>query len=224
MRRTFLPGTQNGFTLVEILIGLVLLSIMMTLLFGSIRMGARVWNAGEDRAAEIDRMLIVQNFLRQRLITARPVMDDFSGDEAFFSFSGTRDSIRFVSDLPSSAKRGGLHQFDLELVEEEDSGVLVAKLKAFYPTLNGTDATIEDVRLVSGVETISFSYFGPDDFGLDTSDARWMDDWEDKIFMPTLIKLVIRMKDGGEWPPLIVSPKLVSFDQGSLENPQQNLE
>jgi general secretion pathway protein J len=205
--------------LLEILIGLVLLSIMMTLLFGSIRMGARVWDAGEKRAAELDRMLIVENFLRQRLITARPVMDDFSDDEPVFSFSGTQDSIQFVSDLPNSARRGGLHQFNLELVEEQDSSVLIAKLKAFYPALDGVDAAIEDVRLVSGVDSIRFSYFGSDEPDLEISGSRWMDEWKDKVFLPALIKLVIRMQDGSEWPALIVSPKLTSSEQGSLVVP-----
>ncbi|MGH8550601.1 MAG: prepilin-type N-terminal cleavage/methylation domain-containing protein [Methylococcales bacterium] len=224
MRSTARPETQNGFTLLEILIGLVLLSIMMTLLFGSIRMGARIWNAGEERAAQLDRMLVVENFLRQSLLTARPVMDEFSGEEPVFSFSGTRDSIQFVADLPGSARRGGLHQFNLELVEEGDSSVLIAKLKAFYPTLSGADAAIEDVRLVSGVDRFTLSYFGSDEFDLEASGSRWTDDWKDKVFMPALIKLVIRMKDGSEWPPLIVSPKLAALDEGLLVVPEQTLE
>ncbi|MCI0653896.1 MAG: prepilin-type cleavage/methylation domain-containing protein, partial [Methylococcaceae bacterium] len=103
--------------MIEIMIGLVLLSMMMTLLFGSIRIGAQAWDSGEKRAAEIDTMLVVQNFLRQHLSAARPVFDDFSnvGDKPVFSFSGTEDSIQFVSNLPNSARLGGLHQFNLEL-------------------------------------------------------------------------------------------------------------
>ena len=212
---------EQGFTLLEILVGLVLLSIMMSLLFGSIRMGARVWDAGEQRAAELDRMLIVQNFLRQHLGTARPVFDDFSGDERVFSFTGTENSIQFVSDLPSSARRGGLHQFNLEIVEEEGAFVLYAKLKAFYPALDGADAAIEDVRLLTGVDRITFSYYGLDEFDVDASDPRWVAEWTDKAFMPFLIQLDIRMKDGRGWPTMIVAPKLTTATQTTVGIPVQ---
>lgn len=216
--------TQSGFTLLEILIGMVLMSIMMTLLFGSIRMGARVWDTGEKRAASVDRMLIIQNFLRQHLATARPVFDDFSSEDSVFSFSGTESSLQFVSDLPSSARRGGIHQFNLEVVKEEDSNVLYAKLKIFYPPLDGVDAAIEDVRLISEIDSMVVAYYGLDDFDVEASDARWMDEWQDRDYMPILIKIVIQMSDGTYWPPIIVSPKLVSIDPDLLKTLGENFE
>ncbi|MGH8559032.1 MAG: prepilin-type N-terminal cleavage/methylation domain-containing protein [Methylococcales bacterium] len=212
-------GAEHGFTLIEIMIGLVLLSIMMTLLFGSIRMGARAWDGGEKRAAEIDTMLVVENFLRKHLSTARPVFDDFSNsDEPVFSFSGTDDSIQFVSNLPSSARLGGFHQFNLELVKEGDSLVLVAKLKPFYPALNGDYVSIEDVRLIGGVDSLEWSYYESDK--IDPSEGRWTDAWVDKNSMPVLIQLIVRMKNGGEWPAMIVNPKLVSNQQDLSYNAQ----
>lgn len=207
MRTEKNPGLETGFTLLEILIGLVLLSIMMTLIFGSMRMSAQAWNAGEKRAAQFDTMLVVESFLRQYLSTARPVFDDFSGDEAIFSFSGSRDSIQFVSNLPSSSRLGGLHQFNLQLVEEHDSRVLVAKLKPFYPVPDGVESSIEDVRLIDGVENIEWSYYGFEDF--QQSEGQWSHEWAGTDSMPVLIQMTVRMKDGNEWPPMIVNPKLV---------------
>lgn len=198
------------------MIGLVLLSIMMTLLFGSIRMGAQAWDQGEKKAADIDTMLVVENFLRQHLSTARPVFDDFSnvGDKPVFSFSGTDDAIQFVSNLPVSARLGGLHQFNLELDHEKDSNVLIAKVRAFYPGLNGDETSIEDLRLIEGVDSIEWSYYEPPEFG--SSEGRWVNAWADKEYLPRLIQLLVHMKDGSEWPTLIVNPKLVSIDAGLL--------
>lgn len=201
---------QRGFTLLEILIGMVLLSLMMTMLFGSISMGARIWDSGEKRAADLDRMLIVQNFLRQQLTVARPVFDDFSSDETVFSFSGTENSIQFVSDLPSSARRGGIHQFNLELEKENDSNVLYARLKIFYPLLDGVDAEIEDVRLLNDIDSLEVSYFGLEDSEDEIGENEWVDEWQEKDYMPILVQMVIRTKDGTYWPPLIVNPKIVS--------------
>ena len=208
-----MDSASRGFTLIEILIGLVLLSIMLSLLFGSIRMGARIWEAGETRAAELDRMLIVHNFLRRQLTTIRPLLDDLNNEDANFSFSGTAESLQFVSDLPSSAHRKGLHLFNLELAEDNDSQVLVAKLKAFFPTLDGAEASIEDVRLLSGVDSVAYSYFGVEEFDQKPADGRWMEDWQDKEFLPFLIKIVIHLKNGRDWPALLVEPKLSASEE-----------
>ncbi len=216
---------ERGFTLLEVLIGLVLLSIMMTLLFGSIRMGARIWDAGENRAADLDRMLIVQNFLRYHLNTVRPVIDDLSGDDNVkFSFTGTEKSIQFVSDLPSSARRKGLHQINLEVVKENDSGVLIANLKPFYPALDGADAAIEDVRLLSGIESMEVSYFGADRFEIKAPEGQWLEQWEDREFMPFLIKIELRMQSGRVWPPMMVSPQLSAPEQGLAGIPDDDLD
>jgi len=209
------PRAVKGFTLLEILIGTTLLGVMMLLLFSSIRMGARVWDVGESRASEVDQVLIIQGFIRGQLTRSRPVFDDFSGDETEFSFSGTKDSLKFVSMLPNSAGRGGMHFYKLKVAEENGVKHLMLELKPFYPALEGEESKIEDVRLFSGIEEIELSYFGVDpDFGAEGDEdiGQWYDEWEDKDVMPKLVKLVVIMQDETRWPPLVVSPRIASTD------------
>jgi general secretion pathway protein J len=204
-----------GFTLLEILIGTTLLGVMMLLLFSSIRMGARVWDAGESRASEVDQVLIIQSFLRDQLTRSRPVFDDFTEDETEFSFSGTEDSLEFVSMLPSSAGRGGMHFYKLKVDKKNGVKHLMLELKPFYPVLEGEESKIEDVRLLSDVEAIELSYFGVDpDFGDedDEDEWQWYDEWKDRDAMPQLVKLVVVMQDEKRWPPLVVRPRIVSAD------------
>ena len=206
---------QYGFTLLEILIGTSLLGVMMVLLFSSIRMGARVWDAGETRASEVDQILIVQNFLRDQLVRARPVFDDYSDEENEFAFSGTRSSLRFVSMLPNSAGRGGMHLYELLVDEKKGEKTLILKLKPFYPVLDGEEARIEDVRLLNHVQGIELSYFGVDpEFasGEDEDGGEWHDEWVEQDKMPRLIKLVVVSKDGIRWPPLVVEPRVESAE------------
>ena len=42
---------ERGFTLLELLIAMTLLGLLMLGLFGGLRLGARVWEAGDARAA-----------------------------------------------------------------------------------------------------------------------------------------------------------------------------
>jgi general secretion pathway protein J len=202
---------QAGFTLLETLIGMALLSIMMTLLFGTIRMGARIWDSGEKRGAEVDRMLIVHSFLRHHISAARPVFDDFSSKDKVFSFSGTGHSIEFVSELPFSSLQGGIHHFRLEVVEAEESSGLVARIRRFYPSLNDNENAIEDVRLLPDIDSFKLNYYGTDEAKSEASSANWKENWQNKDFMPLLVRIMIRMQDGRYWPPIVVSPKLVDW-------------
>ena len=179
-------------------------------------MGARVWDLGEEHAAEIDQTLIIHNFLRNQLTRSRPVFDDFSGDEIEFAFSGTKDTLRFVSMLPSSAGRGGMHLYKLKVDRENGTKYLMLEIRRFYPVLEGEEGKIEDVRLLGNVERIQLSYFGIDpDFGdpdNEDDEGQWHDEWEDKEVMPQLVKLVVVMQDGSHWPPLVVRPRIAVAD------------
>ena len=70
--------TRNaGFTLIEVLIGMSLLSIMMLLLFSSLRISVRNWDAGENRIVQVSETAAVQNFFQRYLTTVRPLEDEF---------------------------------------------------------------------------------------------------------------------------------------------------
>ena len=61
----------QGFTLLELLVAITLLGLLMAALLGGLRLGARVWETGEDRLDASARIQVVQDFLRQRLAEAR---------------------------------------------------------------------------------------------------------------------------------------------------------
>lgn len=210
---------QRGFiTLVEVLIGMTLLGIMMSLLFGVFRIGVSSWDAGEQRAIEVSTVSTVQNFLRARLATAQPLFDDFSDDEAEFSFIGKRESLQFVSSLRS---REGLKKFRLFL-DRNNRGTLKISVQPFFPVFEGSEPDYkEDLVLLETIEFLEFSYFGADSFG---EEADWTNRWDDQNSLPQLVKLDIRFKDKSEssWPPMTVNFRVESLkdddDDGDDDN------
>ena len=54
---------DDGFTLIEVLIGTALLGMMMLVLTGSLRIGAESWEAGEERMVKASRLYVVEGFL-----------------------------------------------------------------------------------------------------------------------------------------------------------------
>ena len=55
---------ERGFTLLELLISMSLLGLLMLGLFGGLRLGARVWEAGDQQSADRIRVEAVQRFIR----------------------------------------------------------------------------------------------------------------------------------------------------------------
>lgn len=204
----------EGFTLLEVLIAMSLLSIMGVLLYGSINIGTRSWNTGEKRAENATQMLIVQNYLRSSIANIRPLMDVISDEEPVFSFQGTNQSLQFVSTLPQSATRGGLYRFTMKPGDSENNK-LVLSIEPFYRTLDKETAKIKDVELLRNLETIELTYYGPENAG--ALEARWVDNWEDQEFLPQIIKLDLQIEGDQFWPPLVITPRIEATSEEDLE-------
>lgn len=197
---------EQGFTLIEVIIGLVLLSIMMMLIFSVLRTGARSWEAGEKRALQSSQLLIVAQFLRTRLTETRALFDDFSEEgERLFAFQGTDNQLRMVSALPASSGRGGLRLFTLAEAKNGRQKNLSMALKRFYPSFDEVEEDIEDVVVVENIKIFKLSYFGADNPG---DDPGWQASWEEKKTLPFMVKIEIQLKDQAPWPTIIVAPKI----------------
>ncbi len=171
----------------------------MALLFSAFRIGVTSWDAGERRVIETNNLVIVQNFLRSRISSAQPVFDDFSDDEKQFSFIGTENSLQFVSSLPA---RNGLQKFTLVFDEDKERKLKIS-VEPFFPTFDGDDSVKNEVILFEAIKQMDLSYFGSSSFG---EEANWQNDWEDREYLPDLIKLDLRFHDKPEqsWPPFLV--------------------
>ena len=66
-------AAEHGFTLLELLAAIMLLGLLMAVLFGGLRLGARVWETADARLDASTRIQIVQDFVRQRLAAALPL-------------------------------------------------------------------------------------------------------------------------------------------------------
>jgi general secretion pathway protein J len=197
---------QKGFTLIEIMMAMTLLSIMMVLLFGALRISAQSWEIGEGKVAQVSETAMVYQFFRRHLAVVQPLWQDFSEDEErVFSFIGKGDSVQFVSPLPASAARPGLQLFTVFLQQENDDNVLKVAIKPFFPSSDDEDWQDEDVVILTNVRLFQISYFDSDPL---SESGGWQQEWVDKETLPSLIK--IRIARGNElyWPDMVIPVKL----------------
>jgi general secretion pathway protein J len=214
-------NSARGFTLIEVLIAMTLLSVMVVLLFGSLKICAQSWEMGEKKIAEVNEMAVVYNFFQQHLSAAKPLKNDFTEDESLqddftegeskLSFQGDAQSLQFVSVFPASAGRAGMQLFSLEVQDEgprgsgNDGAEIKVTLTPFFPVVEGEEWQKEDAVLIKHVSHFALSYFGPDQ---DTGESRWQDEWLNKDVLPRLVKIQIEREDEVFWPDMIIELKV----------------
>lgn len=195
----------KGFTLIEVLIAMTLLSIMVVLLFGSLKICADSWEKGESKIAEVNEVAVVYNFFQRHLSVAQPLWNDLSEEgERTFAFQGKAQSLQFVSAFPASAGRSGLQLFSLELQNEDNQQVINVTITPFFPVIEGEEWHKEEVTIIKGVTEFTMAYYGSD--GGDTE--TWQDQWLDREVLPRLLKINIELENGIFWPEMIIELKV----------------
>jgi len=210
-----MPIKQNssGFTLLEVMLAMTLLSIMVVLLFSSLKIGAESWNKGEKKIAEVNEKAVVYQFFKRHLPAIKPLWNEFSDGDRTFSFQGKTDTLQFVSAFPASAARKGLQLFKMKL-DQTEKGIVKVELSPFYPTLDEQEWQKEEVVLLENVKSIELSYF-------DLIRTTWMDSWQEKQTLPALIKIKIELFDDSFWPEMVFALRQTVtegvFDENELD-------
>lgn len=189
-----------GFTLVEVLIGTTVLSIMLGLLMSAFFAMGQSARAGASRLDDADTTRVVYAFLRGQLSQAVPLTHRFDGHEHAL-FDGEAARLRFVGHLPAHRGGGGLQILDLALLEKDTS--LVLRHRPAWPELAWRSSVHEGEWsaevLATGISDVKFSYFGDDSEG---DQPRWRDRWRDFDRLPSLVRLEWTRVSGHYWPAL----------------------
>lgn len=214
----------RGFTLIEVLIAMTLLSLMVVLLFGSLKICADSWEKGEDKISDVNEVAVVYGFFQQHLALAQPLWDDFSQEDTrTFAFQGHPKSVQFVSSFPASADRDGLQLFTLELVDDIDDRYLKVTITPFFAKAEGEDWKPEEVTLVKHVSEFSLSYF---DLSDGSSEGGWTEEWLERENLPRLVKVNIKLDNGIFWPEMIIPIKITGITDDTYyeTEPEENPE
>jgi len=208
-----------GFTLMEVLIAMTLLSIMVVLLFASLKICAQSWEKGESKMADVNEMAVVYHFFQQHLTDAKPLWDEFSvKDQKLLAFQGDAQSLQFVGEFPASAGKIGAQLFSLNLQELDDGNVINVAITPFLPVPDGEFLPKEEIALIKHVRSVSLAYFGSDESG---GEASWQTQWQQRESQPQLVKVSIELENAIYWPDMIVELKITDA-QADAEGIQEN--
>lgn len=221
MQRTHFAPRQvsKGFTLIEVLIALTLLSIMIVLLFTSLKICADSWEKGENKINNVNQIAVVYNFFQHHLATAKPLFTNTPAGEKRFSFQGQAQSLQFVSSFPASAGKLGLQLFSINLQEEDNDQAINVSLIPFVTLSEDEEpGNKEEVTLINHVSSFKVAYFGAESA---TGEGTWFDEWIDKETLPKLVKINIALANDMFWPEMIVDLKVTGT--ADIATPVRNI-
>jgi prepilin-type N-terminal cleavage/methylation domain-containing protein len=195
-----------GFTLVETLAALVLLSLVFLLLTSGSR-----FVMDNDRKAAVGAADVAhtQIFLASLVSQARPalVRDHQSPTGESVAFTGSATRFDLLTSAPSATTIGGLYNVSVLYDETSQQVEIVSGL--YRPS----DVTYEDKTiLMDDVTNAEFTYFGRvrDRIG-------WYSSWQHALSLPLLVR--IRLSFSNEslvWPDLVVPLKVTSHRPQAL--------
>lgn len=193
--------TQNGYSLVELLVVLALMGLISLAMSGGIRFGARAW---EKSGAQVEAMESVETthaLLRTLLqrIVPRDLDPGIPGDPDLFR--GRSDRMSFTALTPSAIDRSGMARFELAVVEQHGQ----KSLRLSWTTMAGP--ALHQTRIVmKGALEITFAFATLDQTGA----LVWREDWHDQSGAPALISVRAKLPAGSPfpWPELSVRPRI----------------
>ncbi|MFA5984567.1 MAG: prepilin-type N-terminal cleavage/methylation domain-containing protein [Methylococcaceae bacterium] len=194
----------TGFTLIEVLIAMSLLSVMVLLLFASLKIGAESWGQGEEKVSKVNDIAVVYNFFQSYLSSAQPQFSDGKNDEHSLLFQGGDQHLQFVSSFPASAGRAGLQLFNVFLAQTEQGPYIKVSVTPFDPAKDGVSADNEEaVDLFGPIESFNLQYWP-----IGTEGGDWEDEWLNKEVMPRLVKIKIIPENDMYWPDMVIELKV----------------
>jgi general secretion pathway protein J len=190
--------SEQGLTLIELLLSLAILAILTGFLAGGLSMARQAF--GADRASEIGSETSAAIQTVAALVgSALPVRFDGAGPKDALGFDGRGEAIAFVGLSEGRSLRGGPHR----IVLRRSGGDIVADFAA----LNGArsketpEPAATRVVVLSGVREIHIRYFG-------TVDAKvkpaWRTDWVRAERLPDLVSIRIEFEDERRNEPAVV--------------------
>lgn len=199
-------NAEAGFTLLELLIALTLLTVIASLLVNAVGSARQALNVVDRRVTQAP-VPAVQSVLRRMLVEARPnpgvPEKQIDPDRAFI---GEPNKLTFVSSFVPQGQYGGLWRYEIAVDRSERAGESSGVVLTQQLVRRASSAAGRPLRTVvlKEVRALSVRYFGAED---KDSPLQWQDAWRHPYRLPRVVSVGVTFvrADGRQWPTLVVA-------------------
>ena len=181
----------RGFTLLELLISLMLISLVSLGVYGALGFGANALERGTSRSIENQRVRAALALIVRKLKSAYPLMLLVDGERLVYFFGG-EEELRFVASA-DRPEIGGLEKVSYFIKEDED-GEHGLWMRISAPTLPADLAEEREgslyleAEVLSDVDELVWEYFGQRQ---NEDEEAWHESWngEEEPKLPQAVRL-----------------------------------
>jgi len=202
-------GPSRGFTLVELLLAMTLMSILLGLTYSGLRAATRSSERGEKMLAAGGELRASHQFVRRQLNQMLPlsfgITDD--ADTIRIVFLGDSKSVQYVAPMPGYLGTGGPQVQLIELASGGDGSVLQFTHALLQGYEEGDLGYREPVILLENVESAGFEFLGVDEEGEVTD---WVSSWDQPEMLPVAVRLNLEFSNETQmlWPDLVAGVRV----------------
>lgn len=193
----------GGFTLVELLIVLVLLSLLVLAMGSALRTASQTEERVDARLQRMDDLRIANGFLRSVLgrVSAQKIGTPVEVGASPFFFVGAPASMGWVGVMPARYGAGGRYHFRLGVA---DGGVLTLQFVPWTDASTPPDWSVaQNATLLSGVTGLALRY---EDAAVEPPD--WSPQWTLIDRLPNRVAISVQTATG-PWPDIIIPLRIL---------------
>ena len=200
-------NSHRGFTLLELLISLTILSVIVVIVFGALRIGIRAWEKGERELDRRQRQRIVLDLVKRQL-ASMCVGEVWGRDQRLVLLKGDNKSLEFVSQIPLvpgnrfgmvyvrySVKPAKGDEGEHLIFSEKNVALLDKKMVTDYP------GESDFSELLPGMKSIGFEYL-KDRPGEEA--ALWQKSWDPAADKGVPRAIRVTLEENDEKEPIYV--------------------
>ena len=209
----------RGFTLVELQIAMLIMTMIALLMAGALRASVQAWRSSTEHQDVSEHRFLVEQFLRRHLSGMRFTRFQYEAVGSMVSFMGTGEAIHFVAPYPGFDSDGSLYWWTLknQWSEEKERERLVLEYVPYEPRdMVEYDArsgiVLEEVEpgtlvVDDALRLVDAEFYADDSRGI----SGWLGEWEPGRRTPRALRLRLReIEAEGEThalPEITIAPR-----------------
>lgn len=203
----------RGFTLVELLVVLVLLSLVMLALVSALRTASQTEERVDARLQRIDDLRVTNGFLRSVLgrISAQKIGTPVEVGTSPYFFLGAPAEMSWVGVMPARYGAGGRYHFRLSI---GDNQVLVLQYLPWTDASTLPDwSSAQSHPLLQATTAIAMQY---EDATVEP--PVWMSQWSLIDRLPSKVMISVHTVAGG-WPDMVIPMRVLPGSDSRSRGP-----
>lgn len=214
---------QTGFTILELLVVMTLLSFIMAGLVSAMRSMGQTESTIDSRLELLDNTRTARAFLQQTLarVSAMPLDAEGASGKMVIPFVATTDSLTWIGILPARATLGGRHFFRLAIENVNNKPALVIRFAPWRSDLIFNDWQQSESRiLLNDIQKLKVQTQGLPKMAQEATQEwplGWQDGWPITDAPPEQVRLTL-VDTQGAWPEWIFPIKVLPQGDNTFSN------